>query len=95
MNDFYKKNEGKELQFEKAYDVVIPCNKRHLHILKLTMEGINKLSDVNKIYILTNKNNIKKKIKLSKNAIAVDEDTIIPSMTLNKFHICRCKHRFS
>lgn len=64
-------------------DAVIPCAGHHLHILKLAVEQLRRLAAVNSVHVITARRNFDRCGKLlGKDVVLLDEDTLIPTMTL-------------
>lgn len=69
----------------RPLDVVIACASQHNHILRLTLSHLQRYVNVNRVFIISpykNLNNIRELI--GNNIIFIDEDAVIPGMTMGE-----------
>ena len=64
--------------------IVTACKARHLHILELAVANLRKFAGAGRIYVITAKENFPalKNTLGSSQVTLLDEDTVIPTMTL-------------
>ncbi len=67
---------------QDTFDSVIISKIEHLYTLQLAVDSLNRYTKVNKIYIVTPLENFPKINKIANNIILVDEDKLIPFMTI-------------
>ena len=65
------------------FDSVIVSKSDHLYTLSLAITSLNRYTNVDKIYIVTHEDNFLKINKLASNIILINENNVIPSMTLD------------
>ena len=72
----------------RPLDVVTACRSKDLHILALTYENLQRLVPFKRLHVITNRGNFRRfERALGTEVALIDEDTMIPSMTLRSLKV--------
>ena len=72
-----------------SLDCIIVSKAEHLSILRLAIGSLQKYTNINNIYIITGLNNFPKLAGLANNVVLIDENLVLPSMTIYDLQVVK------